>query len=152
MLSTDKRRVLADRCRVRELDGAFGQTDVPGHRKQIDRGRRGFGGDSPEGGAFGDSLRTEPKERRDRLPTPAHLVALLDGLDTDSEHRPESLAPTDESEPVAAGEGAGRRSHRLECDIFLVLGREDLRVTVTLEQIHTDSAWVPALARDRARD
>src|SRR5271167_832248 len=49
---------------------------------------------------------------------------------------------------MAAGKGARRRSHRLECDIILVLGREDLRVTVALKEIHADSA---CRSRDRER-
>ena len=56
----------------------------------------------------------------------------------DSELRPESLTRRHEPEPAAAGEGARRRSHRLQCDKVLVLGREDLRVLIALEQFHAD--------------
>ena len=57
----------------------------------------------------------------------------LGSVDTYSERRPESLTRGNEPQPAAAGEGARRRSHRLERDIVLALWREDLRVAVALE-------------------
>src|SRR5713226_10317576 len=68
------------------------------------------------------------------------LVVSLDSIDPDSERRPESRTRSHELEPAAAGEGARRRSHGLECDIVFVLRCEDLRVAVALKQIHSDSA------------
>src|SRR5215813_9389616 len=61
-------------------------------------------------------------------------------MDTDPEHCLKSLTRGDKSEPVTVGESACRRSHRLQSDIILVLRCEDLGVTVTSEQFHTDFA------------
>ena len=73
--------------------------------------------------AFGDLLYHDVRETKLRLHT----------VDADSEHGAKSLTRQNEPEPATAGQGISRRSHRLERDILLVLGREDLRVTVAIE-------------------
>src|SRR5207344_1096549 len=74
-----------------------------------------------------------------QLPRPSSLHTPLP-LNADSEHRSELLPRFHQSQTTAARKGAGRRSHRLERDVILVLRREDLRVRITCEEFHGDSA------------
>jgi hypothetical protein len=61
-------------------------------------------------------------------------------LHTDPKQRAELFSGFHEPESAAARERAGRRGHRLDGDVVLILQRVDLRVRIAREEFHGDSA------------
>jgi hypothetical protein len=60
-------------------------------------------------------------------------AASLGSIDTDSEHSPETLVRTHDSEITTSRERTGRRRHWLRCYMILVPRRKDLRIPVALK-------------------